>query len=540
MDMRLLLPLLAVPAALLADPDITLSGAYTTDQDFTVSSDTTVHLAGATFTDCCLKLRGDRTFTLHLVDGTRNVFTMDGLNKEPIKATKASNIVLTGGGSLEVSSTKRITDSGKPSGVLVCNNLTVAGGDTKVVFGNDKSDTACILLKGDYLQTGGSLKVDASKKNCTNEFVGVQLDAGHSFTLLDGRFRAEIAGIKSRAVNLKKSGQAVFAGGETRCAFEGPMGRFVNGGTISFTGGSHVLTTNVTAKMTADYMPDFLSAVKADYSISISGGDFTADLPLPGSEVFTTDSETGTSIDISGGVLDLVAGDDCISANGDISVSGGVIRGVSVFDDVLDANGDMTVSGGFVQAWATAPGTHGLDVNRRHVLRIAGGVLVATDGVDGVPIGTAGSSEVGTVDFVQPTCYRTLQTDAYAGRLLSLAGVTNGVPFACAVRLPELPAGRNFNLLVSVPGRGTDVPRPVGGPEFADPAADGVAAIAVKGDVVEIGVRTLPGLSYGLLFSDDLRTWTPVGGPVRGTGGICILTAPRAGDRAFFRVTMSD
>ena len=531
---------LLVPSLLFADADVNLSGTYTTDQDFTFSSDTTVNLNGATFTDCTLKLRGDKTVTLNLVAGTTNVFRMENLNQEPIKATKNTNLRIVGPGRLEATSLKRITDSGKPSGVLVCNNLTVMDGDVKVVFDNNKSDTACILLKGDYLQTGGRVKVDASKKNCTNEFVGVQLSAGKSFTLRDGQFRAEIAGTKSRAIDLKSTGAARFAGGEVRCEFEGPQGRFVNGGALRFEGGDFVFTTNVTAKMAADFLPDFLSAVKADSSIAISGGTFRADLPLAGSEVFTTDSETGTSIDISGGVFDLVAGDDCISANGDITVSGGVIRGVSVFDDVLDANGDMTVSGGYVQAWATGPGTHGLDVNRRHVLAISGGIVVATDGVDAVPIGTAGSSEVGTVDFVQPTCYGTLQTDAYAGKCLSLAGVTNGVPFAFAVRLPELAAGRAFNLLVSVPGRGTDVPCPVGGPEFADLAADGVPAIAVKGDMVEVGVRTLPGLSYGLLFSPDLRNWTPVGEPVRGTGGVGVLAAPTPGDRGFFRVTVSE
>lgn len=537
---RFLAAALLLPAFVLADADITLSGVYTTDQDFTFASDTTVNLNGATFTDCSLKLRGDRTVTLNLVAGTTNVFRMENLNQEPIKATKNTNLRIVGPGRLEATSLKRITDSDKPSGVLVCNNLTVTDGDVRVVFDNNKSDTACILLKGDYLQTGGRVKVDASKKNCTNEFVGVQLSAGKSFTLRDGQFRAEIAGTKSRAIDLKATGSALFAGGEVRCAFEGPQGRFVNGGTLRFEGGDYVFTTNVTSKMTADFMPDFLSAVKADTSIAISGGTFRADLPLVGSEVFTTDSETGTSIDVSGGVLDLVAGDDCISANGDVTVSGGVIRGVSVFDDVLDANGDMTVSGGFVQAWATGVGTHGLDVNRRHVLAISGGIVVATDGLDAVPIGTAGSSEVGATSFVQPACYRTLPTDAYAGKILSLAGVTNGVPFTFAVRLPELAIGRNFNLLVSVPGRGTDVPHPVGGPEFADLATDGVPAIAVKGDVVEIGVRTVPGLFYGLLTSADLRTWTPVGERVRGMGGVCILTAPRLGDRAFFRVTVSD
>ena len=52
---------------------------------------------------------------------------MTNANKELIKATKNSNIVFTGSGSAELPCTKRITDGGKPSGIIVCKNLTVVG-----------------------------------------------------------------------------------------------------------------------------------------------------------------------------------------------------------------------------------------------------------------------------------------------------------------------------------------------------------------------------------------------------------------------------
>ncbi len=105
-----------------ANPDIDLSGDYTTDQEFTATSDTTINFNGATFTNCRLKLVGDVTFTLNLVDGTQNVFMRDTRNEYCIKATKKSNIVIQGGGSLEIVSGKQ-ADEG--DGILTCNNLTV-------------------------------------------------------------------------------------------------------------------------------------------------------------------------------------------------------------------------------------------------------------------------------------------------------------------------------------------------------------------------------------------------------------------------------
>ena len=584
---------------------ITLSGAYTSDYVYTnATEDTTIHLNGVSFTDCSLKLVGDRTFTINLVEGTQNTFTMAGANKELIKATKNSNIVFAGTGSAELTSTKRITDGGKPSGIVVCNDLTVQGGDITVTFDQDKSDTSCLFVKGNYLQTGGRVKVDMNKKNCTNEFSGVHLDTKNTtFKLLGGEFRAEIAGTRSRAIDLKKTCTATFRDCDVSAKFEGPGGRFASGGTLVFEGGEYDFRTNITSKMTPAYYPTGLSAIKADYSITVSGGDFEADLPLAGSEVFTTDSTTGTFVSISGGTFDLVAGNDCIHANGDITVSGGTIRGVSG-DDIIDANGSMTISGGDVRAYATAPLAHGLDVNKGGRLTIEGGIVVATDGIGAIRLGTAGSTEVGKTTFAQPAYYGTLSTDDYSEKYLVLEGATNGVPFAIKPRLPALPAGTNFNLLVSLPGRTASVPSPktieeaysdansrtplvferkasvsdhtiasregetlqipdhydispetgkskvfalslneLARPVFSDLASDGVAAFAGSNGTAHVGVRTREGLSYWLVASTSLLAnadWIPAGATNEGTGEAVRLSGPATNDWTFYKVEAGD
>ncbi|MGN0846111.1 MAG: carbohydrate-binding domain-containing protein [Kiritimatiellia bacterium] len=585
-----------------ADPPVTLSGTYTAEKLITASSDTTINLNGVTFTDCRLKLEGDVTFTLNLVDGTQNSFRSENLNVYCIKATKESNIIITGGGTLDIYSKKKLNGT---EGLLTCRNLTVVGGDTKVTFDNDKSDTPCIYLKGNYLQTGGSMKVDSSKKNCTNELCGVYFDeVGTSFTMEGGTFKAEMGGTKSRAISLKKSGFGRFKGGTCKMEFEGPQARFVNGGTLTFEGGAFEFTTNITSKMTNSvYHPHTLSAVKADYSITVTGGDFEADLPLEGSEVFTTDSTTGTFIDISGGTFDLVAGNDCIHARGDINISGGRIRAVSVGDDALDANGGLTISGGDIRAYATAEGTHGLDVNKGKTLTICGGVVIATDGVSAEPIGS-GSSTVGKKSFVQPTFYGTVPAADFGSKYLVLDGATNGVAFTVKPRLPDFPAGSVFNLLVSVPGHSASTPEgksvaeaysdansatplvfekkalvadhtittregdvltippyydltPAAGrtkmvtlalnalaaPQYADLATDGVAAITVEGDAVNVSVRTLAGLTYWLRRAgspDDAAEWADAGAARPGDGAVQTLTVPTNGEKGFFKVRVTD
>ena len=588
-----------------ADPDVTLTGDFTQDYEYSAKSDTTINLDGVSFHDCQLKLKGDKTFTLNLVEGTENTFLIDGklndVNVAGIKATKASNITIVGTGTLKLVAEKKMSDD---NGVLVCSNLVVNGGTTSVTFDANKPDSACIFLKGNYLQTAGTVKVDMKKKNSTNEFYGVRFDTRETtFTIEGGEFNAQIGGTKSRAIDLKKSGTAYFRGGKLKASFEGPEGRFASGGSIVVSGGDFDLSTNVTAKMTADFLPVNLAAFRADYSIAISGGSFEADLPLAGSEVFTMDSETGLDITVSGGDFDLVAGDDCLSAKRDIVITGGRLRAVSTLDDAIDANGSLTISGGDVRAYATAPEAHGMDVNKGGTLTISGGVVVATDGLDAIKIGSS-SDLVGGAKFDQATYYGTRNTSDCSQRHLRLEGVTNGVPFVVKPCLPQFPANRAFNLLVSVPGRAASTPVPLTAaeaysdasssvplvfekkssvlnhtvttkegavieipehydlsptsgktktvtlalnalakPEYSDLATDGLAAIACADGLVNVGVRTRRGLVYRLRTVPELpaaeEDWTDAGSPVVGDGGARTLSAPAA-QAGFFKVRVTD
>ena len=598
------------PLAIRADAPITLSGAFTTNCEFTVSSDTTITLDGVTFTDCTLKLKSNPdtvgyTYTINLKDGTQNIFNIvngdaKGNGIECIKATKKTNIIIDGGGSLELESKKRITDSKSRSGVFVCNNLTVQGGDTTVTFNNNKNDTSCIFLKGSYLQTGGKMKVDMKEKNCTNELHGVTFDnANTTFTLEDGTFNAEIGGTKSRAIDLKKSGTANFSGGKCKVEFEGPSGRFVNGGNIFVNDGEFNLTTNITAKMTAVYYPSEIAAFKPDGSIKFTGGDFEVDIPLVGSEFV----DAGTNITVNAGTFDIVSGNDCFHATEGINIHGGRIHAVSTGDDALDANKGIRIFGGDIRAYATAVGTHGLDVNDGDKLVIAGGTVIATDGLDAIKIGGE-SDTVGNVDFQQDTYYGTLSTTDFSGKYLYLEGQTNNVPFVVKPCLPVFPAGRNFNLLVSVPGRTASVPEaktaeeaysdrsshnpmvfekkatvgdhtvttkdgstisvpawydllPTEGktktvtlslndlatPAYCDGDKDGIAAISVEGNVVSVGVKTLAGLKYTLRGTEDVAVaydlWPAVGETVLGDGTAKALSAS-AGEKGFFKVLVTD
>ena len=592
---------LAVPALLWADPDITLEGEYAEDKVISCTSDTNVRLNQVSFHDCQLKLSGNVTYTLELVDGTVNDFLIDGVaanvNCAAIKATQQSNIVIDGTGKLKLQASKKMSGDG---GILVCSNLTVRSGSVSVTYDKDKSDSPCMLVKGNYLQTGGKVTVDLKKKNCTNEFYGVKLDTkDSSFVLEGGEFNAEIAGTKSRAIDLKKSCTATFRGGDCTALFEGPQGRFVSGGTIVIEGGNFNFSTNITAKLTVPYYPTNCLAVKADYSVLVSGGDFEADLPLVGSEIFTNDAVTGEDVVISGGTFDLVSGNDCIHARGDVIISGGRIRAVSTCDDAIDANGSLTISGGDIRAYATSTNTHGLDVNNGKVdgvkktLTILGGTVIATDGPNTVKIGTRDSSEVGNVDFRQPTYYGKISRAAdFSQKYLVLEGVTNGVKFVVKPCLPLLATG-DFNLLVSVPGRTPSLPTAktlleayadrstacplvfekksrVSGqtvttkegavmtlPDYydLDPVEGKSKVVSLSlntnavpkitsfsvGTGVSVGCPTISGLHYQLQSKTSMdRDWTVSGSKVAGNGQEKTFSAGKTGKQGFYSVTVTD
>lgn len=571
----------------LADADVTLSGVHLSDYSYTAKSATRVILNGVAFTNAQLKLAGNVDFTLVLQSGTKNTFYSNDSKLAPIKATKQSNIIVEGLGKLRVEAKKRMDADG---GVFVCSNLTVKSGDVKVTFDNDKSDSPCIFLKGSYLQTGGEVSLDSSKKNCTNELYGMQFDTRDtSFTLTDGDFSVEVAGTKSRGIDLKKSGVAYFNGGNFNALLEGPNCRAVSGGTLNFNGTDVTISTNVTAKMAAGYMPTSLYAIKSDLDINITDGDFEIDVPTEGSEGIVTDSETNGVIRITGGNIDITSGDDCINAankKSQIVISGGRVRGVSG-DDIIDSNGNVTISGGIVRAFATVPGTHGIDVNTKAYgakVIIDGGNVIATDGAD---------AEVETYEGKQKTYVKNkLSVASYAGKYLVVPGKDGEITKTC---LPtSFGDSSTFRLIVSVPGLSdTWSPAPKTVAEayadansetplvferkakvdgqtvttkegavltlpdyyYLDPAegktktvalylnsnaVPEIASIAV-GSGVTVGVATKKGLYYQLETASDLSgDWVKAGSKVAGDGSEKPFAATRSGSQGFYRAVATD
>ena len=97
------------------------------------------------------------------------------------------------------------------------------------------------------------------------------------------------------------------------------------------------------------------------------------------------------------------AGDDCLSAQGNIDISGGKVYANSTGNDAIDANGNITIDGGLVLAYTTATeaddnGSYGLDVNNTeanpHTITVNGGTLVALSGPGATYAQPAGTQTV--------------------------------------------------------------------------------------------------------------------------------------------------
>jgi hypothetical protein len=68
-----------------------------------------------------------------------------------------------------------------------------------------------------------------------------------------------------------------------------------------------------------------------------------------------------------------------------------------------------------------------------------------------------------------------------------------------------------------------------------------VDGLVVDGDgKVNVAIQTIPGRTYRLEFKHDLTdlSWTPIGGPVAGTGEKVVVQHP-AQDHGFYRVQVS-
>lgn len=103
--------------------------------------------------------------------------------------------------------------------------------------------------------------------------------------------------------------------------------------------------------------------------------------------VNTTAIKSSGNLIFADGSYTITAGDDCIQADGDITINGGTFICHSTGNDGIDANQDIVINGGTIFAFTAANEalegedpqySTGLDVNTGHTITINGGTIIAT------------------------------------------------------------------------------------------------------------------------------------------------------------------
>nr|WP_294790875.1 carbohydrate-binding domain-containing protein [uncultured Mucilaginibacter sp.] len=94
--------------------------------------------------------------------------------------------------------------------------------------------------------------------------------------------------------------------------------------------------------------------------------------------------ESKAAITINKGDIKLTSQDDDINAATGVFINGGSIYAISSANDAVDSNGGFTMTGGKLVALGSIAPEGGIDCDA-HVLKITGGILVATGGTTSAP-----------------------------------------------------------------------------------------------------------------------------------------------------------
>ncbi|MGN0843430.1 MAG: glycine-rich domain-containing protein [Kiritimatiellia bacterium] len=379
-------------------------------------------------------------------DGNYIVKRQKGYTSTATAITCAGNITFTGKGELDL------------TGPMTVNNLIVSNG-TFAVTGSAELDTTntLVTVNGNFLVDGGAVTIDTFSSEGT--VYGIFL-ASKNMTaeIRSGSFAAEVGGAKSSALRVNKGSSATaITGGELTAKLYGESSRFIDvDGTLAITGSPSIRITDDSAgessgiSLFAAANPAAnLRAIKAAKAVTIEGGSISVSVTGDGSEAISSES----SIAISGGTVDLRAGDDCLSAQGNIDISGGKVYANSTGNDAIDANGNITINGGLVLAYTTATeaddnGSYGLDVNNTeanpHTITVNGGTLVALSGPGATYAQPAGTQTVICTNNI------TAVSD-FSNKYITLTGTEESVTYTTTIGLPAIDTD-DFSMLLSVPG----------------------------------------------------------------------------------------
>ena len=299
-------------------------------------------------------------------------------DSSPLYIYKAASVLLW----LPEGSTSTLTDGG-----------SYTFGDALSSAEEDEPN-ACLYSKADLVVAGtGGLTVNGNYNNGVTSKDTLVID-GPALTV--SAANNGITGKDSCAVNggavtvnavgkgLKSDGLLLLNGGTFVMDCEDDA--FHSNGGITVTGGSYTVATGD-------------DAFHADGALAVSGGTVDITESCEGLE--------GATVDLTGGVISIVASDDGINAAGDeenipgqansaywIHVSGGVTT-VDAGGDGIDSNGDILVTGGELYiSGSTGDGDSAIDCDGD--VSVTGGVVVAA-GSSGMAQNFGASSTQGSI-----------------------------------------------------------------------------------------------------------------------------------------------
>lgn len=361
---------------LLGGDTVQITGSGAAEEDGTVTiTDGGVYVIKGTLDDGRVVVNAsgeDVTLALENADLTCS-------DSSPLYIYKAASVLLW----LPEGSTSTLTDGGS------------------YVFDDDWSSAeedepnACLYSKADLIVAGmGGLTVNGNYSNGVTSKDALLID-GPALTVsaanngITGKDSCTVRGaavtVTSVGKGLKSDGELLLESGTFVMDCEDDA--FHSNGDVTVTGGSYTVATGD-------------DAFHADGALTVSGGTVDITESYEGLE--------GATVDITGGVISVVASDDGINAAGGdgenvpgqansdywIHVSGGVIT-VDAGGDGIDSNGDILVSGGELYiSGSTGDGDSAIDCDGD--ASVTGGVVVAA-GSSGMAQNFGTSSTQGSI-----------------------------------------------------------------------------------------------------------------------------------------------
>lgn len=361
-----------------------------------------------------IECTGGKLLTLYLADGTENKLS-DSANysfgsgeTEPDGAVYSkSDMIIAGGGSLTVNGLYKDGIKCKDTLSVNCGKLTVNAADDGIT-GKDcvviDNGSFTVSAGGDGIKSTNSedtslgyITINGGEFNIASEADGIQAETalsvkGGTFKIVSGGAAADAAISASAGSMFDRDHRYGWGSTGSAAADDGSSQKGLKAGTdIVITNGDidikaaddsvhsngNVIVNGGTLKLSSCD-----DGVHADELLEVNGGEITVSKSYEGLE--------GKNVEISGGVINIVASDDGLNAGGGdnggylgfnsaenyyISITGGNIT-VNADGDGIDSNGTIAQSGGVLTVYGpTNSGNGAIDYEKSYA--ISGGTLIA-------------------------------------------------------------------------------------------------------------------------------------------------------------------